>query len=97
MARLSLALLGNPSAPELMQIASVIGLANNFGALKSLTTKGIQVGHMKMHLLNILNVFNANEVEKLEAVEHFKREKVSYSAVQNFIESLRNSKPKKNA
>jgi hydroxymethylglutaryl-CoA reductase len=97
MARLSLALLGNPSAPELMQIASVIGLANNFGALKSLTTKGIQVGHMKMHLLNILNVFNASEVEKLEAVEHFKHEKVSYSAVQNFIELLRNSKAKKNA
>lgn len=97
MAKLSLELLGNPSAPELMQIASVIGLANNFGALKSLTTKGIQVGHMKMHLLNILNVFNATDIEKLEAVEHFKHEKVSYSSVQNFIELLRNSKPSKNA
>ncbi len=89
MAKLSLAILGNPSARELMQIASVIGLANNFGALKSLTTKGIQVGHMKMHLFNILNFFNASETEKKAAVEYFKRRKVSYSAVQTFIESLR--------
>ena len=31
-------LLGNPSANELMMIAATMGLANNFGALKSLTT-----------------------------------------------------------
>lgn len=89
MAKLSLALLGNPSAAELMQIASVIGLANNFGALKSLTTKGIQVGHMKMHLLNILNFFNATESEKLVAFDYFKSRKVSYNAVQSFIEQQR--------
>ncbi len=90
MAKLSLAILGNPSAKELMQIASAIGLANNFGALKSLTTKGIQIGHMKMHLLNILNFFNADESEKLAAIEYFKSRKISYSAVQQYIESLRN-------
>lgn len=89
MAKLSLAILGNPSARELMQIASVIGLANNFGALKSLTTRGIQIGHMKMHLLNILNYFNADENEKKAAVEYFKRRKISYSAVQEFIDSIR--------
>lgn len=91
MAKLSLAILGNPSAKELMQVASVIGLANNFGALKSLTTKGIQVGHMKMHLFNILNFFNATEAEKKSAVDYFKRRKVSYNAVQMFIEALRNT------
>ncbi|MGE5383460.1 MAG: hydroxymethylglutaryl-CoA reductase, degradative [Omnitrophica WOR_2 bacterium] len=90
MAKLSLAILGNPKAKELMQIASVIGLANNFGALKSLTTKGIQVGHMKMHLFNILNVFNASESEKKLAVDYFKKRKVSYDAVRSFIESIRN-------
>lgn len=91
MAKLSLAILGNPSARELMQIASVIGLANNFGALKSLTTKGIQVGHMKMHLFNILNFFNATENEKKSAVEYFKKRKVSFNAVQVFIEALRSA------
>lgn len=91
MAKLSLAILGNPSARELMQVASVIGLANNFGALKSLTTKGIQVGHMKMHLFNILNFFNATESEKKSAVDYFKKRKVSYNAVQVFIETLRSA------
>jgi len=91
MAKLSLAILGNPTARELMQIASTIGLANNFGALKSLTTKGIQVGHMKMHLYNILNVFGATEAEKKSAVEYFKKRKVTYNAVQQFVEALRSA------
>ena len=42
-------LLGNPSAEELMEIVAV-GLAQNFAALRSLITSGIQQGHMKMHL-----------------------------------------------
>ena len=60
----ALELLGNPSAKELMEIVAVAGLAQNFAALKSLTTTGIQQGHMKMHLLNILNQFEANDSEK---------------------------------
>lgn len=90
MAKFSLELLGNPGAPELMQIASAIGLANNFGAIKSLTTKGIQIGHMKMHLLNVLNSFNAAEYEKLLAIEYFKNHKVTYSGVSGFLASIRN-------
>jgi hydroxymethylglutaryl-CoA reductase len=72
-----------------MQIAAVAGLANNFGALRSLTTKGIQKGHMKMHLLNILNNFGATETEKHVAVEFFKTRKVSFKAVANFVDDIR--------
>jgi hydroxymethylglutaryl-CoA reductase len=82
-------LLGNPSARELMMIAATIGLANNFAALKSLITTGIQKGHMKMHLLNILNHFNATEEEKEIAMEFFKHNKVSFSTVRDFITALR--------
>lgn len=89
LAKLSLELLGNPGAPELMMIASAAGLSNNYSAVKSLVTKGIQKGHMKMHLLNILNVYKATDDEKKHAVEFFKHEKVSHSAVNNFLESLR--------
>jgi hydroxymethylglutaryl-CoA reductase len=89
LAKFSLELLGNPGAEELMQVASAAGLANNYSAVKSLVTKGIQKGHMKMHLLNILNVFNATEEEKKQAVEYFKHEKVSYSAASKFLESIR--------
>ena len=50
----SLEMLGKPSAEELMKIVAVTGLAQNFAAIKSLITTGIQHGHMKMHLINIL-------------------------------------------
>ena len=93
MARFSLRLLHNPGAPELMQIASTMGLANNFSAIKSLTTKGIQLGHMKMHLLNILNVYKATEDEKVMAVEFFKNHKVSHNVVASFMHSIRNGNP----
>lgn len=85
LAKFTLELLGDPSAEDLMQISAVAGLANNFGALRSLTTKGIQKGHMKMHLLNILNTFGASEQEKETAIEHFKTEKVSFNAVEAFL------------
>ena len=89
LAKLSLQLLGDPNAAQLMMIASAAGLANNYSAVKSLVTKGIQKGHMKMHLLNILNVYNATDSEKVKAVEYFKHEKVSHSAVNSFLESIR--------
>ncbi len=87
--KLSLELLGKPSAKELMQIVAVAGLAQNFAALRSLTTTGIQEGHMKMHLMNILNQFNATDQEKKTIVEHFKTNVVTHSALVDAIEKLR--------
>lgn len=90
--KLALDMLGKPSAKELMQIVAVAGLAQNFAALRSLTTTGIQQGHMKMHLMNILNQFNANEVEKTTLIEHFKTHTVSFSAVADMLKALRTPK-----
>lgn len=87
--KLSLEMLNKPSAKELMMIAAVAGLAQNFAALRSLTTTGIQQGHMKMHLMNILNQFSANEIEKMAIIEHFKTNAVTHSAVVEAIENLR--------
>jgi len=87
--KLSLEMLENPSAKELMQFVAVAGLAQNFAALRSLTTTGIQDGHMKMHLNNILNQFEANEEERLLIRKHFKHHVVSHSAVVEYIETLR--------
>lgn len=89
LAKHSLEMLGNPSAEELMMIVAAVGLANNFAAVRSLTTKGIQIGHMKMHLFNILNHIEATKEEKSKAVEYFVTNKVSHGAVQKFIEKLR--------
>ena len=83
----SLELLGNPSSSELMQIIAAVGLSQNFGALKSLVTSGIQVGHMKMHLLNILNQNNATQKQKIKAIEFFKNKLVNHNEVKNFLKS----------
>lgn len=93
-ARRSLELLGNPSASELMEIIAVAGLAQNFAAVKSLVTTGIQKGHMKMHLLNILNHLGANEKEIIETVSYFKDKLVSFSAVRDFLDLMRGEKKK---
>lgn len=88
--KLALEILDKPSAKELMQIVAVAGLAQNFGALKSLTTTGIQEGHMKMHLTNILNQFDATPEEKEQITTHFKTNTVTHSAVVEAIKKLRN-------
>ena len=87
--KMALEMLGKPSAHELMQIVAVAGLAQNFAALRSLTTTGIQQGHMKMHLMNILNQFQATEEERKQVVKHFEKNTASHSAVVDFIENLR--------
>lgn len=89
LAKRSLEMLGNPGAKELMKIAASVGLANNYGAVKSLVTKGIQKGHMKMHLMNILNQLSANEQEKKKAIEHFSSHVVSFNAVGLYLDELR--------
>ena len=89
LAKKTLELLGNPTAKELMMIAATMGLANNFSAVRSLTTKGIQAGHMKMHLNNILNQLNASDEDKKKAREYFKDKTVSYAGVEQFLDSRR--------
>ena len=88
--KFSLQMLENPTAQQLMQIVAAAGLAQNFGALNSLTTTGIQEGHMKMHLMNILNQLEATHEEKKLTVKRFKGRPISHSAVVNFVETLRN-------
>ena len=87
--KLALEILENPNSKELMNIIASVGLAQNFGALRSLVTSGIQKGHMKMHLTNLLNKHNASEKEKESALIYFKDKIVSSSNVENFIKKIR--------
>lgn len=89
LAEFSLYLLGQPSAKELMMIAAAAGLSNNFGAVSSLITHGIQKGHMKMHLSNILNHLKATEKERKAVMAHFSDQIVSYSGVERYLNQLR--------
>jgi hydroxymethylglutaryl-CoA reductase len=85
LARLSLEILGNPNAKVLMGIVASVGLASNFAAVRSLITTGIQKGHMRLHLSNILNTLNVNNGQREEAEAWFVNRKVSFNAVKHFL------------
>jgi len=87
--KVALSILGQPSAQELMQVVAVTGLAQNFAALRSLTTTGIQEGHMKMHLNNILNQYQATSEERKAVAAYFVNHTVSHASVVALIENLR--------
>ncbi|MFW5892028.1 MAG: hydroxymethylglutaryl-CoA reductase [Bacteroidota bacterium] len=82
----TLQILKNPDAKTLMKIATAVGLANNFAAMASLVTTGIQQGHMKMHLHNIIQSLNIDPSLIPAIEEHFKGKTISVSAVREFIE-----------
>jgi hydroxymethylglutaryl-CoA reductase len=87
LAKLAMKILKNPSAPELMGYIATAGLASNWAAINALVTSGIQKGHMKMHLSNILSRFNLSEKQKTAAKAWFSDKDVSYSAVQKYLEN----------
>ena len=82
-------LLGNPNAAQLMEITAAVGLAQNFAALRSLVTTGIQKGHMKMHLANILHHLGASPGEADAATAYFEQHVVSFSGVREFLQHYR--------
>ncbi|MFN0276714.1 MAG: hydroxymethylglutaryl-CoA reductase, degradative [Chitinophagales bacterium] len=89
LAKRSLEMLGNPSAKELMKIIACVGLAQNFAAVRALVTSGIQKGHMKMHLTNILRHFGASETEIEKAFTYFSDKTVSFTSVREFLNEYR--------
>jgi hydroxymethylglutaryl-CoA reductase len=93
LARHSLEMLGTPSAEELMAITAAVGLMQNFAAVRSLVTTGIQHGHMKMHLPNILACMDATDTERTAALNHFKDRTVTYQGVRDYLQHVRSEKP----
>ena len=88
LAKLAMQILRNPSATELMMYMAVAGLASNFGAVKALVSVGIQQGHMKMHLSNILHQLNIAEEKRAEIQLYFHDKTVSVSAVEDYWKRL---------
>ena len=89
LSKFSIQLLNNPSAKELMEIIAVAGLAQNFAALRALTTTGIQKGHMKMHLTNIIKQLGASEVDKQFLIDYFQNKEITHNAVVEAYNNLR--------
>ncbi len=89
LADVSMKILGDPGASELMSVAAAAGLASNFSAVRSLITSGIQKGHMRMHLSNMLNQHGASDKEKQAATDFFRDKPVTHTAVREFISRIR--------
>lgn len=85
----ALEILEKPNARELMQIVACVGLAQNFSAVSSLISLGIQKGHMKMHLNNIFNQLGATEEEKRILSSYFKDKTVTYNDVAEALKKIR--------
>jgi hydroxymethylglutaryl-CoA reductase len=91
LAKKSMDILGNPGAKDLMRIVASVGLAQNFAAIRSLVTTGIQKGHMKMHLQNILSHLSATSDEKEKATAFFNDKIITFNDIRIFLQALRNN------
>jgi len=89
LSKLALQILENPSAEHLMKVTAVAGLAQNFAALHSLVTTGIQAGHMKMHLVNMLEQIGATDVEKDLLRKEFADKTPSFSSLRESLVVIR--------
>lgn len=89
LSKLAMQILGSPSAEDLMKVTAVAGLAQNFAALHSLVTTGIQAGHMKMHLANMLEQIGATDGEKESLRKEYSDKTPSFSGLRESLDLLR--------
>ena len=59
--RLNHRLLGSPNAAELAAVMGAVGLAQNYAALRSLATAGIQQNHMTLHARSVASAAGVPE------------------------------------
>lgn len=92
-ARIALKILGVKTAKELSEIMGAVGLAQNFAALKALTTEGIQKGHMRLHAKNLAVMAGAGVDEAEKVAEQMIREnKINFKRAQEILQELRKSR-----
>ncbi len=93
-AQISLKILGVKTAKELAEIVASVGLAQNFAALRALSTTGIQEGHMKLHAKNIAVIAGATTEEEITAVAAIiaKKKTVNVDAAKTALQEVREKK-----
>ena len=88
--RLAHDLLGQPKATTLAAIITSIGLAQNFAALKALTSTGIQAGHMKLQAKSLALLAGAAESEVAPLVkELIKQPTMNLAVAKQLLEHVR--------
>jgi len=75
MAQAALSILGAQSSGELASLMASVGLAQNFAALRALSTEGIQKGHMALHAKNVALAAGASGAVADDIAEKMAKEK----------------------
>ncbi len=93
-AKLSIKILDVKSANDLSRIAAAVGLVQNLGALRALTTVGIIEGHMKLHIKNLSLGAGATEKEMPIVIKQLEeiltlRKRISLSNAIDVLNELR--------
>ncbi len=91
-AQTNVALLGINSADDLAKVMAAAGMAQNLGALRALATVGIQAGHMKLHLKNMISSAGAtsDEIDLVAKLVKDSGERITMAAVEKALNSIRN-------
>lgn len=93
MAQLNLKILGVKSSKELASVAAAVGLAQNFAALRALSTTGIQAGHMKLHAKALAAQSGAKENEiDLVAEKMIESKQINQAKAEEILKELRSKK-----
>ncbi|MDE0953135.1 MAG: hydroxymethylglutaryl-CoA reductase, degradative [Candidatus Poseidoniales archaeon] len=92
-AQANVALLGIKSADDLAKVMAAAGMAQNLGALRALATVGIQAGHMKLHLKNMISSAGAMD-DEIDLVANMVKEsgdRITMATVESALLKIRNS------
>ena len=98
-AKMCMKMMGVSSAQGLARICAAVGLVQNLGALRALTTVGIIEGHMKLHIKNLTKTAGADEWEfpiiqkHLETLLHL-RKRISLSHAVEALQLIREKLPR---
>jgi hydroxymethylglutaryl-CoA reductase len=82
-------ILGVKSARELSCIIGSAGLAQNFSAIRALSSEGIQKGHMKLHAQNIATSAGVPQEKMVHVIAQMTREgNISVTRAKEILENL---------
>jgi hydroxymethylglutaryl-CoA reductase len=88
-AKVALRILGVESARELAEVMAAVGLAQNLGALRALSTEGIQRGHMTLHARQVAIAAGATGDQVQAVAAHLVRErKIRLDRAQEILDAM---------
>jgi hydroxymethylglutaryl-CoA reductase len=82
-------ILGATSAQELACVMTATGLAQNYSAIRALSTEGIQKGHMRLHARNLASAAGATP-DQVDRIVHkmIEEKKISLDRAKELLEQI---------